>query len=89
MFIGFTASMQHSRRVLFGLFLLLCCQPSPHCWDPPIEWRSPSRCRGIRSRAKAPTNTFSLSGKPQDAGADADPDIPIFKQAKIEYAKLQ
>ncbi len=29
-----------------------------------------------------PIDTFLLSGK------DADPDIPIYKQAKAEYAKL-
>ena len=34
-------------------------------------------------RRKHPCKPSSLSGK------DADPDIPILKQAKAEYAKLQ
>ena len=39
-------------------------------------------CRATRRRHKLPINIFNL-------WKDADPDIPILKQAKAEYAKLQ
>jgi hypothetical protein len=37
---------------------------------------------GDTAKAKAPCNDFLTLWK------DADPDIPILKQAKAEYAKL-
>ena len=40
-------------------------------------------CREIRAKAKAAYQDFLTLWK------DADPDIPILKQAKAEYARLQ
>ena len=54
---------------------------------PGVHWRacnSPERalCREIRPRQRLPTRISLRSGE------TPSPDIPILKQAKLEYAKL-
>jgi hypothetical protein len=47
------------------------------------EQRSPADADAARTRALAAYKAFLTLWK------DADPDLPILKQAKAEYAKLQ
>ena len=46
-------------------------------------WRAPMRCRETRRKPRQAYQDFFASWK------DADPDVPILKEAKAEYAKLQ
>jgi hypothetical protein len=52
-------------------------------FDHPGNHTSALRLSGDKSKAKAAYQDFLTLGK------DGDPDIPIFKQAKAEYAELQ
>jgi len=47
------------------------------------NWDAPTRCRATPQKSRAAYQDFLMLWK------DADPDIPILREAKSEYAKLQ
>jgi hypothetical protein len=49
-------------------------------WHTPIPWSSPRRAYARQAEHRQGKGGF---------WKDADPDIPILKEAKAEYAKLQ
>jgi eukaryotic-like serine/threonine-protein kinase len=54
-----------------------------NCWTGALAHLGVARANAARVRALAAYKDFLTLWK------DADPDIPIYKQAKAEYAKLQ
>jgi hypothetical protein len=72
-------------RLSFGKYwtIAVLCRTNPSvCWRI-CSLAAPTRCKATPPKARAAYQDFLTLWK------DADPDIPVLKQAKAEYTKLQ